>query len=120
MEYHRINKESQKDFHFRLINEEHKLNVRFSGCENVWSSPFYLDRVGRNFIRLSSVNTQDNQIVIINTIIRRATFVVLLTKSTGPPQYLIENRLDIPIVIYQKVCTLQAISKNTSNYSLRK
>jgi hypothetical protein len=103
VEYHRIKKDSQKYFHFSLPKEEHMLNIRFASPENIWSPPFYLDRIGRTFLRLSSVDMQNSQVVRADTIIRKATFVVLLTESSGPLQYLIENQLGVPIIVNQKV-----------------
>jgi hypothetical protein len=46
---------------------------------------------------------QNSQVVRADTIIRKATFVVLLTESSGPLQYLIENQLGVPIIVNQKV-----------------
>jgi phosphatidate phosphatase PAH1 len=100
---HTMKKNSQKDFHFRLSKEEHKLNIRFSGPENIWSPPFHLDRLGKTFVRLSSINSRENQIVYVNIIIRRATFVILLSGDISAPQYIIENHLDIPVIVHQKV-----------------
>jgi hypothetical protein len=101
--YVRIDKGSQSYFHFRVPCEERKLNVRLSGIENVWSPPFYLDRLGKMFLRLYSVNSHEPQVVRVNVILRKATFVIAFSKNRGPLPYIIENQLDFPVIIHQKV-----------------
>lgn len=116
--YIRIDGGSQNYFHFRVPCEERKLNVRFSGVENIWSPPFYLDRLGKIFLRLCSVNSHEPQVVRVSVILRKATLVIAFSENRGPLPYIIENQLDFPIIIHQKVSLICRPSITSGSFPL--
>ncbi|KAJ3391183.1 hypothetical protein HDU84_006397 [Entophlyctis sp. JEL0112] len=99
------------------VKDPRQLCLRMAGLTDEWyfdhfhnvlivfarSSPFSIDQVGRTFVKLSRLGSQDEDLIRAEVILEHATLFVILSREEGRWPIRIDNKSDIAIQFFQMV-----------------
>ncbi|KAJ3205144.1 hypothetical protein HDU82_005381, partial [Entophlyctis luteolus] len=97
------------------VKDPRQLCLRMAGLTDEWyfdhfhnvlivfarSSPFSIDQVGRTFVKLSRLGSQDEDLIRAEVILEHATLFVILSREEGRWPIRIDNKSDIAIQFFQ-------------------
>ncbi|CAO3587114.1 unnamed protein product [Absidia cylindrospora] len=82
---------------------EKQLCIKLPGINNVWSSPFNIQDLGKVHVRLNSADGATIMLMRVTTILEDATIFIVLEKEAGDEwPYLLVNRTNEDMTFYQE------------------